>query len=459
MYLLKMREIFTPKRLTIAFINIFIYMCLFIFLEVLIMKGVYADTYKEYANKLNNIVKTEGLDLSLMCNIVECKGMEYDNVVYKNDNGFITRTNVVLDTEYYWYNVNRNFETILESNNVKFVIENNKFIHLTTSVLFSSTLIFLLFSIIIYVSKIVSDYKTATLEKGSLKIELESKLQRDITESLHHEIGTPLAIIATLLENLYRYLYPCGLTEDGVCDFKNEYLDKKACEGCQKYSNGRKVDSVAIDHYYKIKFSIDRLNSIQNLIAGSKHIKYSNGTVAIYDIIDNIVSTNNSFKVNKVQIEYKNLELFNKYACGLGLSNGELLLIMHAMVTNSIEAKSTNLCFSVNSVDSSLNIMEIIIADNGRGIRNALDEIIDDKEIFDYGYSTKDISGENIRITNWFKKLIFKLGWNQQPSSRGAGISVNKRILENSGGKMELVSTSRQGTKFKITIPIKIRRI
>ena len=132
---------------------------------------------------------------------------------------------------------------------------------------------------------------------------------------------------------------------------------------------------------------------------------------------------------------------------------------MHAMVTNSIEAKSTKLKFSVDTSNTNPDKLEIILEDNGRGIRNALGEVIADKDIFNYGYSTKDPNGDNIKITSWLKKILFKLGYYNEISTRGVGLSVNKRILENSGGDIELIDTSVKGTIFKVTIPIKVRRV
>lgn len=462
MFRIKLKEVFTSARILKAGIHIFSYMLIFVVLEVILIRSMFMDSYIDNRIKLDNIVKTEGVDLNLMCNIVGCEAVIYNKTKYINKSNILEKTSIKLNTEVKLNsNLNSDFKSIIKSNGAIFIVNNSKFYNLTISLLIYSSSIFFIFISIIYLSKLLSEYRTSVLEKGGLKIELESRLQRDITESLHHEIGNPLAILDALLEDLFRHLYPCNITDDGVCDFKNEFIKKKVCGSCSKSQvRNREIDKVAIDHYYKMKFSLDRLHSIQNLVAGSKHIKYSNGTVSIFEIIDNIVSTNNSFKVNKVKVKYnkEDIDLFKNYACGYGLANGELLMVLHAMVTNTIEAKSSELTFSIERDVKVTDKMSIIIEDNGRGIRNALGEIIRDTDIFNYGYSTKDPNGENIKITNWFKKLLFKLGLLDSVSARGVGLSVNKRILENSGGDIELLSTSTQGTKFRVTIPIKIRR-
>ena len=459
MLFLKIKEVFTFHRVSKALTHVSIYTLLFIVLELSVMHKVYLNTYTDYETKLNNIVKIEGLDINLMCNVVDCTYVKYNNEIYYNNKGFLETSEMDIDVDIIVSTINDEFETLLTVNGVTFLIKNDKFINLTTSILFASTLIFLLFATIIYISKMITEYKSSKIEKSGYKMELESKLQRDMTESLHHEIGNPIAIISTLVEDLYRHLYPCKVTEDGVCDFKNEHIDISNCKGCTTYNNNRSVDAVAADYYYKILFSLDKLSSIQNIIGGSKHIKYSNGTVAIFEIIKNIVDSNNSYKITKINGIYKDVDMFNYYACGYGLANGDLLLVLHNMVTNSIEAKSTEITFRVESISKHGDVMKLLIEDNGRGVRNALGDVIKNKDIFNYGYSTKDTKGEAVKLTSLYKRILFKLGLGNEMSSRGAGLSVNVGLLERSGGSIELVDTSVSGTTFRVTIPIKLRKV
>jgi len=456
-----LRELFETRRIFKALFTIIAYSVLFVSLEVATMYGFYSDTYDVYQKRLTNIVKTEGLDLNLLCNVVDCEAIKYNSTVYENNNGIIAKTDNKYNFKVYKGNLNSELDTIIENSNTVILISNRKFFLLTNKVLIPLTSLFIFFTTLIYISKMISDLRRSRVEKGGLKIEMESQLQRDLTESISHELGGPIAIVYTLIEDLYRKLYPCIKTEDGVCDFKNIVLEKEECVNCVycvKGRQNRKIDEIAISHYYKIRFNLDRLNTVQSLVAGAKHIKYSNGTIALYEILDNVISSNNSYRVSKLKAKYKDLEYFNKYACGPGLSNGEMLIAMGTMITNSTEAKSTEITFSVDKSNTETNMLSIIVEDNGIGIRNELNEIIDNTDIFNYGFSTKDANGENIHITNWIKKFLYKLGKHDSISSRGVGLSLTKRIISNSRGDVELMSTSIEGTKFKVTIPIKIRK-
>lgn len=434
----------------------------FISLEIGTMYGFINDAYDVHQKRLNNIIKTEGLDLNLLCNVVDCKVVRFGPRTYINKNGIIYRTHDNYDFKVKYNNLNSDLDTIIVNREVELLISNGKFTKLISKVLIPLTLLFILMTTLIHISKMISDIRRFRLEKNGLKIEMETKLQRDLTESMSHEIGGPIAIVYTLIEDLYRRLYPCKLTSDGVCDFKNVILDKSECVNCiynSKARHSRRIDEVAISHYYKIKFSLDRLNTVQSLVSGAKHIKYSNGTIALYEILDNTVSSSTSYGVTKLKAVYEDLEYFNKYACGPGLSNGVMLMAMSNMVTNSMEAKSKEIKFSVDKSNKENGMLSIFMEDNGIGIRNALNEVITDTDIFNYGFSTKDVNGENIQITSWIKRFVYKnIGLSKMSSVRGSGLSFSKRFLTSSGGDVELISTSAKGTKFKVTIPIKIRK-
>lgn len=440
--------------------SLVLYCFLYLGVQVIILQGVYKDNISALNDRLDTVIKTEGIDLNLLCTVVSCNRVIRNNKEYINNNG-ILRQNITFDKgnfEIELLNTNSDGDIVIKRPEAMYVISNSRYIGIVSKLLIVSVWIVAFITTILYFSKVSAEIKRSRLEKGGLKIELENKLQRDLAESLHHEIGTPIAIIESLLEGLYRRLYPCNITEDGVCDFKNVIIGKKECSGCRQRDSKREVDRIAADYYYKIKFSIARLTSIQNLVAGAKHIKYSNGTVAIYEILDNIINSNKNFQISKIQAEYNNIELLKKYACGPGLSNGEMLIAMQSMVTNSIEAKSTSVKFSAKVVGKMNERMELYVTDNGRGVRNKYDEVIKDTDIFNYGYSTKDENGNQKIVKGFIKRLYYKFYSPDETSTRGVGLSVNKAILKNSGGDIELIETSVKGTTFKVTIPIKIRK-
>lgn len=436
--------------------------CLFLLvIQVLTIFGIYDDSIKENHNRIDTIVKTEGFDLNLICNVISCKYANYEGSNFIIEDGILTESMEKINIDKYFYIFNSNFDTIITYENATFVINNDKFIRILMIILsISSVAIFIIFFIMSFILHI-SEIKRNIMEKSILKNNLESRLQRDMTESLHHEMGGPLAVISTLIEEIYKMLYPCKHTSNKLCSFKTRNEKMSYCNSCVMYTGeNRKIDEITTKYYEKIILSINSLNVIQNTIGESKHIKYSNGTVSLLEIITNVISSNNCYKVYKIEADISDRDLLNKYACGIGLQNGELLLVLNAMINNSTEAKANKLFISANLTKSEDNI-EIYIKDNGRGVRDRDDNVVNDINIFNYGYSTKSKNGAPLQPKKKLEKFldnIFNFNNVDISTERGVGLSVNKRILNKSSGDIDLVSTSKQGTLFKITIPIKIRR-
>ena len=432
-----------------------------LFIQLLTIFGIYDDNIKENKNRIDTIVNTEGFDLNLICNVVSCKYASYEGSNFKIEDGILVETMEYINTKKYFYIFNSELDTIINYGDTIFVINNDNFIRILIIILsISSIAIFIIFFIMSFILHI-SEIKRNIMEKSILKNNLESRLQRDMTESLHHEMGGPLAVISTLVEEFYRMLYPCKHTSNKLYSFKTRNEKMSYCNSCVMYTGeNRRIDEIANKYYEKIMLSINSLNVIQKTIGESKHIKYSNGTVSLLEIITNVISSNNCYKVYKIEAEISDKELLNKYACGIGLQNGELMLVLNAMINNSTEAKANKMYISANLTKSEDNI-EIYIKDNGRGVRDRDDNIVNDINIFNYGYSTKTKNGTPLQPKKRVEKIldnIFNFNNVDVSTERGVGLSVNKRILNKSSGDIDLVSTSKQGTLFKITIPIKIRR-
>lgn len=462
-------SIFFNKKNILRYLSFFIFFIFFFSVIIFTIVGsVYKDIYNLYIKKIETIDRTEGKDISLMCNVIGCESLIYkiDDVkyYYVNKNGILNYTNKIVKDDIYFDIYTEDFKTVIVYDDITFIVDDSRYMNLVMDILYLVLVSFFIFYTLIFTIFTIKNHKFNIMEKGSFKFELESRLQRDITESLHHEMGMPIALIDTLVKDLYMHLYPCDFSSNGICDFNNEEVESTVCETCKNNLNKRSIDGFAVDHYNKIRFAIDRLNSVLSLIAGSKHIKYNNGTVSLYSIIDNIISSVNSFKVNKITAKYVNEELFHKYAVGLGLSNGDMLNMIHNMVNNSIEAKATEIEFK--AVIRNEYKLDIYIQDNGRGIRDKNDNIIKDDIIFNYGYSTKDEEYNKLlsltKVRNIIEKIyrfIFKSSlFSIYNTTRGVGLAVNKGLLIGSGGDIVLIDTSSAGTTFRLTIPMKLKR-
>ena len=88
---------------------------------------------------------------------------------------------------------------------------------------------------------------------------------------------------------------------------------------------------------------------------------------------------------------------------------------------------------------------------------NSNNNIIKDYNIFNYGYSTKDIDGVDIISDSWLSSILYKLKiLSRDNEFRGAGLSLCKDLLKKNGGDIILVDTNKEGTTFKLIIPTKI---
>lgn len=449
------------KHNLIKYLTIFILYNSVIFITILFSyKNIYKDLADNYLSRLHTVYITEGLDVNLMCNVVNCKSMLLveDNLEFINIEGILKPTTDKYDYAATYLDIfNKDLSTVINYKDIIFIIDDQQ--HAKAAVKLYTTGGFVLYILytIGFMFYVRVKQKEDIVEKSLLQSELESRLQRNLTESINHEMGMPVALIDTLITDLYSNLYPDAFTDDGVC-----ILDTPG--QCLISVRNRAVDKVAIEYYRKIKLGIVRMNSVLSLISESKHIKYNNGTVSLYAIVTNIVSSVNSFKVNKITSTYENEELFHNYAVGGNLNNGNMLNVINMMVNNSIEAKSSSMSFKAELISD--NIMHLYIGDNGRGIRDKFNNIIENNYIFNYGYTTKDADGNSIILGNGvfsiIYKIVSKLGINITGASnvpRGVGLSVNRDIMQKSGGDILLHKTSLEGTVFKLILPVKKRRV
>ena len=268
-------------------------------------------------------------------------------------------------------------------------------------------LCFSLYTILVFIKKIVT-------EKNKQQQNMEMQLQAELVESARHEMGAPVTVIK-LMAHLIK--------------------ENKKCLACinKEYD---KQDVTILDYVDRLSFATDQLDAILQQMSSSKRIKYSNGDTSIMKIMETVIANKNT---SKLTASYSDeLNVLNKFAVGGKLNNGDVLNILHNLITNSIEAGSTKIHFTAESIDS--KSIFIIIADNGGGIRNSKGDILNKSEvskIFKPGFSTKDTD------INTCKSL------------RGVGLYFVKYTLEQADSNISLLETSISGTVFKIILPIK----
>lgn len=457
---------FLDRQLYITYLTWLLTLCWLLTITVIYIGGkVYDGVIDDYNKKLHLIYDMEGDDINLMCNVISCKNVlvrtPKGETTYKSIGGILKRSNCKLSTDpfFYYKNINKDFLTLIYIDNKVFFVDDKKYVELLESMVFLIWLIIFILFTALGIGKTLYESKAEVLQRNAKENEITTKLQRDLTESLHHELGMPVALTESLITEIFSKMYPCPYTVNGVCAGQSGEVEPEKCCECNFFLNRRSTDDIAINYYRKIIFNIERIKSTLRLIANSKHIKYSNGTVSIFRILDNIVSGINSYKVNKIEAFYESMDIFNKHAVGYGISNGDMMNVVNIMVNNCIEAKATQVTFFAEYIVKD-KVIALYIKDNGRGIRDAMDNIVNDEMIFQYGFSTKDESGEQLIATTKLERFLLKLGINiiNTGSPRGVGLSVGKGILQKAGGDVAVHSTSTSGTIFKITLPVKEKR-
>ena len=482
---IKISDIFSRKNILIFFITLFVIL-LFNGLVIALNYNTSTRTiYYDKINIMNNIINSEGFDLMHICNAINCQEVYLNStdayngrpkyVKYVNNDGIL-----VLDkTDILGKDLPKLITTILTSD-LKMYVEKDgyKFILGTEYIKEYSLRLYIITSIIIiillaplFIIFCIIRERDNKLNKVSYKNELETTLQRNLTEVIHHEMAVPLALIRTLTDNLFLDMFKCPYRSERACDlhtnlFCNNEEELKKCMLCPNIFNNTRTDLLGVrkleflDMYNKIILNIDRLNSILKLLAGAKHIKNSNGNNSLYKIIDNVVSSVNSFKLEKITAYYEgSKKLLEKYALGHGIQNGELMNIVQVLVNNAIEALASELHIRAKlGPDATMNIY---FKDNGMGIRDSKNKIVANNKIFEMGYTSKadeeDYKTDSMYIVKIWKYILKKLNVSlvNRKNTRGIGLYISRNVLREAGGDITLVETSASGTTFCINIPIK----
>jgi len=461
--------IFTTKNIRNYIKNISLSLIIVSLFEIWILHLIYDNRVAHLKNETTALLKESNYDFKLVCNVTKCKYIIYDDIVY------IVKDTIKLD-RVYDYNLKdrkipglcftKDFYSILylgkvDKHKIVLIVDDKRYLKNIIRAIYYNILMLIFIFTVTYFSYIYYLEKSNLVEKRTYELELEGTLQRTLTESAHHEMMMPLAVIKTLFNDFIRQLYPCDINDNGICSY---ITDKSPCSECKhKNSNyTRRVDNLVIDYFNKINLAIEQLESVLSQMSETKHIKYSNGNKGIYELLNNAVQTINSSSVQKLSLNMRDVdeELLNKYSVSKPLTNGGVLNIFSNHIKNSKEAKAT--IIKVKAMLSNDNKLIIYLGDNGIGIRDKYGKIIDTEMVFKNGFSTKDKAGNRIVVENtiWNRiddfiatHILFKLA--DSKSVRGVGLFINKNILNKAGGDVELVDTSSEGTVFKITIPIK----
>lgn len=287
-------------------------------------------------------------------------------------------------------------------------------------------IIFLVFSVLSLLVLIQFERIVGRREKYKEVHNLEYTIQKELTESVHHELAGPLAVIEGNLNMFYKTL-------------------------------GSLLTSDQTNYKTQIENAIDSIKAVLKIMSNCKHIKYSNGAISINKIIDSSISSRILSSLNTVLINFKHKESLDEVAVKGKLSNGEIYNALNTLIINATEAEATKIDITAE-VDE--KYIDIIVKDNGIGVRDRNGKINPNQNIFKYGYSTKDKETTEPRDEGYIYKVIYAIfgGKHRTRSTRGAGLAINRNILKSHGGDLLLKSTNKNGSVFILRVPIKPRR-
>ncbi len=431
------------KRSILKYLTLTIfYICLICFV---LYKNFYTINKIHQENASKTITKTieeyNELDLQHLCAVVSCTEIGIINDSrYVLQDGILKRSDYIVPAEF----ITDDF------NIVAYEVEYNIFAVLDTSELISEVLmgyvrIIGLFLIVFTLAYIMIDFKERKrkmLDMMSTSNSLREKNMQILTENIHHELNTPVAIIQGNIKQL-------------------EILMEEQVIPCEKCSN-----------YYYFDFgliysSIEQIDTVLQRMSNFKNLKYSNGNKTIMDIISYSANSMSIYKASNFKIDIDNSFKNFKLKHGLNnLKNGDLLNVVSNHCRNSLEASATRINIQCKYNDISENL-HIFIVDNGTGLRDpdtglAL-EPSKYNDIFREYYTSKNDMGEsfvqdsqgwlNDRILMIKKTFNFKSKNEQNKNARGVGLYLNKELLRENNGDLQLRETSSNGTVFEIIIP------
>ena len=404
---------------------------------------LYTQIYSNYKFTLNNVYVPESYNIGDImlsrCKAVSCKEVllvDGEDSVYRYKLTKNTRTadKIVYisnqNVNYHWLTeyLNNDLNLVVGIDNQIYIINDGNFIeNIINITLYLYFMLFIFYSIIASYMQYLA-YKNQVYEKGSYKMYTETKIQGNITEMLHHEINAPIAVLRSAKDEIYSLF--------------NEYkVNEKETEEIRR----------------AMEYGITRLETILSMLYQSRDIKKDDtDDNSIYMVLNHIVSSVNKINIGKLEPEFIDGVVLDELRINKTLGNGNFLNILQVMLNNSLEAGANKIVFKPEVINS--NFIWLYIKDNGRGIRDKNDRIFSNsgKVLTSYGYSSKDKNGKQLK-GNMVTRLLGMLGIQviKTDTNRGIGLYMNKTILRSVGGDIELFETSKEGTTFKIKIPVK----
>ena len=287
---------------------------------------------------------------------------------------------------------------------------------------------------------------------------LHNKNMAMLAEQLHHELNTPLSVVKELCDKMFKIIGntpPCPIIEE-------QKLHCRVCSVPKDFGDVKMLKHIINNNIKQAFVFIDRM-------ADAKQIRYSNGNKSLYDIAKATFDVMGVF--NRSNYTFEIDDNLRKYRINhsTGLKNHELMNILVNHIKNSLEAGSSHIVISINKVIP----YRFSVAD--RMVSKAIDFI----GKYNFGwvgssavvilYKMMSIQAKTnlpiVRLTlmdngsgipTEFQDKIFNLNSSTKKKDgvvRGAGLFLNRQILQESLGNLWLYKTGDTGTTFILDVP------
>jgi len=399
---------------------------IFLVLVNVIALGSFAvvfNIHTDYIDKQldNNIIEYQEIDQEQLCKLVNCKGVitSSHKLFSPDEKGHLK---IAEYKEYSMHKINKNLFLFDTDELALYNKVADSYYIMDTSKISDDygdiAMIFIPLMCLIYLVPLYNSIKrekeeALILNAGSEAL-LANKSMINITENIHHELNTPLEVIDNKIEKIHTELSNFLLEEYEA----TENIDTIPED---RIKRNKRIVKLNGDFEF-IRTSSEQIYAVLEKMKGFKHLRYSNGNKSLKNIIDggfkiiNISNTNFEYKVDPKLAQYK---IGTKL-----LVNADFLSIILNHLKNSLEANASKIFILFSKSDE--NNVYIRIIDNGNGIPKDAQ-----KKIFAPNFSTK----------------------NSDTGIRGNGMYLNKHIMENAGGSISLISSSKKGTTIELKIP------
>lgn len=404
--------------------------------------------------RIDAVDKGYGGDKRLLCLISDCSYLEdkKTNTMLKTDN-FL---------EFSSHKLPLVKEDFLTFDSKDYTIYTGKRIgpELRTTVFYNVVVFITLF--IVLCSAVGVFFKSIWVRRKKIieSKEIESSVQQQLTESLHHEVGGPLTVVECNLSALMETIVPCEyISGQEICN-QQERKDDERCKKCdllKRYQTP--LIKEQLEYYTNVKTNIETIKEILRIVSNSKHLRYTNGNVSITTLLESLVSSRRFTNFNLMPVSVNNLYALENYSLNGDISNATLTNVLHALLNNAFEAHSNKVIITVE-LDERKENANLYIQDNGHGLRNSKGGLVtnpkDFNKFFKYGFSTKDAETNTDKKWNLVNILLNSVFGNihDVATTRGAGLAINRNLMRYASGDLYIKSTSEKGTCFVITFPV-----